>query len=88
MIGLVPPGRTVMFANSASGAGFSIRATGAREAPSVVSEGMPDRTDVAVFEGIVTAVGARDPALSPLRSGPKYSSGSGIQLLDWWTVPV
>lgn len=71
-----------MLANSASGAGLSIRATGARDA-SVVREEIPDRTEGDVLEGIVTAVGARDTVISPLWIGSNYASGSGIQLLDW-----
>lgn len=84
-IGLVPPGRTVMLPNSASGDGLSIRAIGTRLA-SVVIDDTPVRAEDTELASVVLVSTVRETPPPP-RVGSKYPSGSGTQLLEYWNVP-
>ena len=80
--GRVPPGRTTMLLNSASGDGLSTRATEVLGVLSAVREDMPLRVDACEVETVVGAMLGTELALPWGRVGARYSSGIGTQWLE------
>lgn len=72
--------------NSASGAGFSTRDTGARFAVSAIMDDTPVRAELLTeLAPVETTLGALVPIelLVPLCTCSRYSSGMGTQLLEY-----
>lgn len=78
-----------MFANSASGAGLSIRATGGVRLVSGVRVDIPDRPAVLAPDDVYATLCVLVVMLAALvlSSGVRYPSGIGTQWLDCGKVP-